>query len=94
MKDEPSRRNFFNPRAFVGFLIFCAVLGVLIALHSRWIGMAWAFVNLGALLVGSIVLAWRNWAHRGTSQRAYLGQAAALPRSWRKWVLDEDGEKK
>ena len=92
MKNGVPSRSSFNPRAFAGFVLFCAVLAGLIALHSRWIGMALALIYFCALVVGSLVVLVRNL--RGRREAVYLGQAAALPKSWRKWVLDEDDVKR
>lgn len=94
MKTDVSGRIFFNPRALAGFVLFCAILAGLIALNSSWIGMISALIYLAALAVGSLVIIVRNLRRRPGIDRAHLGQAAALPRSWRKWVLDEDAGKK
>lgn len=93
MKTNDSPRNFFNPRALAGFVLFCVILALLIALHLRWIGTVSAVIYLAAWVVGSTVIIVRNLRRRRGSG-SYLGQAAALPPSWRKWVLDEDTQRK
>lgn len=94
MKTDGSRRNFFNARALAGFVVFCLTLAGLIALQWSWVGMASALLYLAALVVGSLVVVVRRLRRRPDSDRAHLGQAAVLPHSWRKWVLDENDETK
>lgn len=94
MKDNTPPRHIFNPRALVGFVLFCVILTSLIALDARWAGIALAIVYFAVLMVGSLVVVVRNMKGQQGSERAPLGQTAALPRSWRRWVLDEGEEKR
>lgn len=93
MKNNVSPRHTFNPTALAGFVLFCTILACLVALNARWAGMALAIVYLAVLIVGSLVVVVRNIKGHEGPGRAHLGQTAALPRSWRKWVLDEVDEK-
>lgn len=90
MNSDVPGRNSFNPRALGGFVFFCAILGGLIALHSRWLGTTLALAYFGALVLGSLLVIVLNMKGRRGAQRANLAQTAVLPKSWRKWILDED----
>lgn len=94
MKTDGSPRNLFNTRALAGFVLFCLILAGLIALRWSWVGTASALIYLLALMVGSLVVVVRRARRRPGSDGAYLGQAAVLPRSWRRWVLDESDNTK
>ena len=84
-----------RPREFIGFFAILTVIGAGAALHWRALDLAFAFVWLAFLIVGSAVLLWHGWRHRGEPYSARLGQLAMLPRSWQKWVLGEsDGKGK
>ena len=67
------------------------VLSALVASGSKaldsWLALTW----IGLLLAGSLVLIWRTWKQRATG-RVFLGQLAALPPRWRKWVLGESDD--
>lgn len=93
MSNHTQPRMSFNPRALAGFVLFCAVLAGLIALDMRWVGVALSLVYVAALLVGSLIVIVRSAKGSQEPGRARLGQAAALPRRWRQWVLDEEDRK-
>ena len=69
--------------------ICIAIIGLAAAAHWRALNIAFALAWLVFLVVGSFVVLWRNWKHRGEPGPAKLGQLAALPRSWQQWVLGE-----
>lgn len=93
MNNNIPPRVSFNSRAFAGFVLFCAVLAGLIALHARWIGTALALIYFAALVVGSLVVIVRNVKGSREPGGVRLGQTAALPRRWRLWLLDEEDKK-
>lgn len=75
--------------AYTFFGVYIALIGVGAATHWRLLDLDFAFLWLEAVVLGSAVLLWRAWRHRGDPSRVRLGQLAALPRSWQKWVLGE-----
>lgn len=93
MAGKTPTRNSFNPKALAGFLVSCAVLAGLIALHMRWIGTALAVIYLALLITSSLVVIVRALSGSHNPGKAHLGQLAALPPKWRKWVLGEEDEK-
>ena len=78
-----------QPSAFVWFFVSCTFIGLAAASHWRALDIAFALVWIAFLVVGSVVVLWRAWKHHGEPGTAKLGQLAALPRSWRLWVLGE-----
>lgn len=63
-------------------------LALLGGLHWRWFDNALTAIVLAFFLVGSIVLVVKTVWH---PERGFqFGQLAALPRSWQRWILDED----
>ena len=86
------RTSWGRPNAFVTFILCVAIIGAASATHWRALDLAFALVWLGFLLVGSLVVLWRGWKHRAEPGAAKLGQLAALPRSWQRWVLGESNK--
>lgn len=85
-----------QPSAFAWFFLSITAIGLGAA--SRWRALDVAFVVawLAFLVIGSSVVLWRAWKHRGVPGTARIGQLAALSRSWRRWDLEEarDGHSK
>lgn len=97
MDSERQKRTVWGqPSAFAWFFLSISAIGLGAA--SRWRALDVAFVVawLAFLVIGSSVVLRRAWKHRGAPGTARLGQLAALPRSWRQWVLGEarDGQSK
>lgn len=69
------------------------MLGALIASGSKTLDTWLALIPIGLLLASSLVLVWRTWKHRATG-RVFLGQLAALPPRWRRWVLGESDDER
>jgi len=69
-------------------VLFLLVLGAIEAIDSRMFDLVIEAMVWIAVLVGSVAILVRN---RRTSREigSYFGQLGALPRSWRRWVLDE-----
>lgn len=89
MSDQRKRSSWGTRRAFAEWGIAILALALLVNSHSRWLDLAWSFALLGLVVIGSCIVWWRLWMHRGKPGPAPLGQLAALPRSWQKWVLGE-----
>ncbi|WP_116807241.1 hypothetical protein [Steroidobacter cummioxidans] len=84
-----------KPRAFVHFFVFVAILGLILAIGSRTLNSAIAFIGLGFFLVGSIVAVRRIWKERGNQPaNTFPSQISVLPKKWQKWVLGEDDDGK
>ena len=82
-----------KPRALVHFFVFVAVLGAVLAIGSRALNSAIAFLGLGFFLVGSLVALWRIWKERGNPQaNTFPSQISVLPKKWQKWVLGESDD--
>jgi hypothetical protein len=86
---QGKRTSWGRPSTFATFLIWVAVIGAASAAHWRALDLAFALAWLGFLIVGSFVVLWRGWKHRAEPGAAKLGQLAAMPRSWRRWMLGE-----
>lgn len=78
-----------RPGALVMFLICITTIGVASANHWRALDVALSLIWLGFLVIGSFVVLWRAWRHRSEPGQVKLGQLAALPGSWQRWVLGE-----
>lgn len=87
-----------KPRAFVHFFVFVAVLGAVLAIGSRSLNSAIAFLGLGLFLVGSVMAVWRVWKvwkERGDpGANMFPSQVSVLPKKWQKWVLGESDDDK
>ena len=84
-----------KPRAFVHLFIFVAVLGVVLAIGSRTLNSAIAFLGLGFLLIGSVIALWRVWKERGNPKaNTFPSQMSVLPKKWQKRVLGESDDDK
>ena len=82
-------------RAFVHFFVFVAVLGAVLAIGSRTLNVAIAFVGLGLFSLGSVVAFWRIWKERGNPQvNTSPTPISVLPKKWQKWVLGESDDDK
>jgi alpha-amylase/alpha-mannosidase (GH57 family) len=75
-------------RAISVLVLFLLILGVIEATDSRMFDLVIEALVWVAVLVGSVAIFVRN---RRTSRDIgfHFGQLGALPRSWRRWVLDE-----
>jgi len=80
--------------AYSFFVLYIAMIGIGAALHWRALDIAFAVLSIVALALGSAVVIWRAWRHHGEPGSPRLGQLAALPRCWRKWVLGERNDGK
>lgn len=90
MSQAPKKHSSLGrPRDFIVFLAVLVVIGLAAAFHWRWLNFAYVVAGIAFLVLGSIVVLWRAWRHRGEPGGAKLGQLSALPASWRKWVLGE-----
>jgi hypothetical protein len=88
--NKPSKRSSWgSPRAFAELGIALLVLTLIVNTHSQWVKSVLADLYLTVLVVGSCVVLWRGWKHLGKPGPPPLGQGAALPSKWRKWVLGE-----
>lgn len=84
-----------KPRAFVHFFIFLAIFGAVLAIGSRTLNSAIAFLGLGFFFVGSIVAVRRIRKERGNPKaNTFPSQVSVLPKKWQKWVLGEDDDDK
>lgn len=84
-----------KPRAFIHFFAFAAVLVAILAIGSRTLNSAIAFIGLGFFLIGSIVALLRIWKERGNPEaNTFPTQISVLPKKWQRWVLGEDDEGK
>jgi hypothetical protein len=72
----------------LAFLVFLAV-----AFSQTWIAKALMAAVAAAFLVGSAVLLWQMLRRRPGDPPVALGQTAAMPRRWRRWVLGESDRK-
>ncbi|MGH8144826.1 MAG: hypothetical protein ACREPY_00705 [Rhodanobacteraceae bacterium] len=90
--DQRKRGSWGRPREFVGLLAIAIVMGVAATLHWHALDLALLLAWLAFCVMGSAVVMWRAWRHPGEPGSAKLGQLAALPDRWRKWVLGESDE--
>jgi len=86
-----ARTQWRRPLAFVeclAFLLFLALaFSETLVAHAFTVAVALAFVaSSGAIL-------WRMVKRRSGGPPVALGQTAALPRRWRRWVLGESDRK-
>jgi hypothetical protein len=88
--DQKKRTSWGNPSAFLWFFGCISVIGLAAAARWRELDIAFASAWLAFLVVGSSVVLWRAWKHPDGPSTAKLGQLAALPRSWQRWLLGED----
>lgn len=91
-KGKKTRISWVILSAYVCFYAYIVVVGLAATFHLRALDSAFALVTLIIFGVGSLVIFWRGWKHRGEPGGAYLGQLSALPSSWRKWMLGESDE--
>lgn len=90
-KNREKRISWGSVAAYAFFGMLIALIGVGATFHWRVLDLAFAFVWLAAVVIGSVIVLWRAWRHRGEPDGVRFGQFAALPRSWQKWVLGERG---
>ena len=84
-----------KPRAFIHFFLFVAILGLVLAIGSRTLNSAIAFIGLGFFFVGSIIAVRRIWKERGNPEaNTFPSSLSVLPKKWQKWVLGEDDDGK
>jgi len=74
-------------RAWLTLIAFLAGLALLTASGSRWLDGALLIACWAVFLAGSVVLIVKSV--RSPDRGFQFGQLAALPRSWRRWILDE-----
>lgn len=91
---QQKRSSWGHPRDLLWFVGCITLIGVAAAMHWQGLDVTYVLACLAFLFIGSIVVIWRNWKHRAEPGSAKLGQVAALPRSWRPWVLGEDKNNK
>jgi hypothetical protein len=92
-RDGEHRFRWGSACAYAFFLVYILMIGIAATFHWRWLNFAYAVAWLVALGIGSVVVVWRAWRHRGEPGNARLDQLAALPRSWQRWMLGEDDDK-
>lgn len=80
--------RFGSRLAFAEAGLFLLLLGIALAYRANWIGHALALVLIAFYVIGSGYLLMRLIVS-GRGEAAPLGQAAALPRRLRRWVLGE-----
>jgi hypothetical protein len=91
-KGKKTRISWGSLSAYVLFYAYIVAVGLAATFHWRVLDSAFALVTLIIFGVGSLVIFWRAWKHRGEPGGAHLGQLSALPPSWRKWMLGEGDE--
>ena len=90
MQANPQKRTSWGGTgAFIPFFVCITLIGLGATAHWRALDLALAFVWVGFLIVGSVVVVCRNWKNRSEPRLVKFGQLAALPRSWQRWVLGE-----
>jgi hypothetical protein len=72
----------------LAFLVFLAL-----AFSQTWTVRTLMAVVAVAFLAGSAVILWRMLKRRPGDPPVALGQTAAMPRRWRRWVLGESERK-
>lgn len=87
-----------HPRGVVTFVVFLAISGALIALHSRRLDNALAIAWLAVLLSGSVVLIYKRWTGQTnlSTTRPTLpgsGWSYVLPPRLMRWMLGESDRK-
>jgi hypothetical protein len=92
-----SRLQFGSLRAFLTFIGFLLVFGILAELDksSHVLRVLWLALWLTFLLIASVVILIRMWRRRGDPGEFWKlahrgGQIGLLPPKWRRWVLGED----
>lgn len=96
MNEQQKSTAWGRRRDFVAFVACITIIGIAAAAHWRTLDIVFALAWLGVIALGSFMVLWCAWKHRAEPGSPRLGQLAALPRSWQKWVLGEsrDGSKK
>jgi hypothetical protein len=90
--DQKNATLWGRPRDFVAFIICVTIIGIAAAARWRALDLAFAYAWLALCAMGSIFVLWRVWKGPAASGGHRLGQVAALPRSWQKWVLGEGND--
>lgn len=75
--------------AYASFVLYIASIGLGAAYHWAALDLSLAALTIAAMAMGSIVVLWRAFKHRKKPGGVRLGQMAALPDRWQKWVLGE-----
>ncbi len=84
-----------KPRAFIHFLVFVVVLGAILAIGSRALNSAIAFLGLAFVAVASIAALWKMWKGRNDPEaNAFPSQIGFLPKRWQQWMLGERDDDK
>lgn len=75
--------------AYAFFAAYIALIGLGAAYHWPDLRLFFIALSVTAMATGSVIVVWRAWRHRRQPGGVRLGQMAALPESWCKWVLGE-----
>jgi hypothetical protein len=86
MQDQ-RRSSFGGLGAWAIFATCCTVIGLGATFRWRALDIAFALTWLSFLIFGSLLFLWRASKARAHGVPAPLGQAAALPASWRRWIF-------
>jgi H+/Cl- antiporter ClcA len=80
VNDDSSKRTHFNPRALLGFIAICAVLGVFVSLSSRSLDGASAFLYVGlyGVAVLNVAVTCAIAVNDGLHIRQKVGQALVV----------------
>lgn len=77
-------------RSWGTLVCFLLLFGALAAFGSRALD-AWILALVwGTFLIGSVILIIKSARQTSKPRQFYFGQTAWLPRSWRRWILDEN----
>jgi|GEM_PF-6067108 len=87
--NRKSRVSWGSVAAYAFFGLYIALVGVGGALRWHALDIALEVLAGVILVAGSAAVMWRARRRRGEPGGPRLGQSAALPRSWRKWMLGE-----
>jgi hypothetical protein len=91
MKSTSTRSHWGRPAAFLecgAFILFLALgFARTLVAHALTVAVVLSFA------AGSGVILWRLMRRRPGEPPVALGQTAALPRRWRRWVLGESDRK-
>ena len=71
---------------------FLALLSLAVGSQSRWLDVTLVCAVWAAFLIGLILIEVRTFRFPKESASEMAGQVAMLPRSWRRWILDEHGQ--
>ena len=85
-------------RAIVTLVLFLVGLTLVVGLGSGWVDVWLVAVVWGVFAVLSAAKIWSMWATRGNpaehEAKLTMSQIDVLPRSWRRWIVDEPRDRK